>query len=262
MKANIKNLSFLIASYSEMVNTFGYSVQTNEFFEKQIKALKNISQIKSSDIFYINRVIGLNKYKEPEVIARITDFNSIMTQMLSVEKEAYESEFYKMYYNNQHNKEILRTVGDIFEINMQRNIKNIKPAIKFGSFSVSNKDVLNDYDKLKAFIEKNFSDKNIYLLKTIKVECENPNYTGCSGSFPHLYNCFDYSDLKDKEGIKELINKIAKSCNVKIYTVESDGCHPHEYIDTKLTKEFHNLDIDYNKLYNELDSLDTNYDRD
>ena len=266
MKANIKNLSFLIASYSEMIKTFGYSKKTTDFFETQMQNLRAISQIKSSDIFYVNRVIGANKIeiKEQEVIARINSFNTTMTHLLSIEKlttEHWTPEFYKMYYSGQYNKDILRIVGDIFEINIKDKTKKINPSIKFGSFSMSNEDGLEDFNKLKQFINENIT-QNIYSSRIIKVTSENPNYTGCSGSSISLYDCFDYSDLKSQTEIKKLIRKIAGGGKAEVYNVESNGCHSHEYIDIALTKKFNNLNIDYNKLYNELEEFDIDYSRD
>lgn len=262
MKTNIKNLSFLIASYSEMIKTFGYSDKTNKFFLEQICGLKNISQISSQDIFYVGKITGIYPkamgYSKEELMKRINDFNETMNYMLSVDKTEYIQQFYSLYYSSKYGVDVLQIVSDIFEVDVKTKPKTVSTSIKFGSFDVKNNDYsTGNLDKLRDFIKDNL-DENTLLYADIN----NPNYTGCGGSCRYLSYRYSYYDLQSNANVKDFAKKVLESEKYGVVNRHSDGCHSSMSLDKTLTNKFKDLNINFTALYNELEVIDYGIERD
>jgi hypothetical protein len=56
---NIETLSFLIASFNDVISSFGQNNKSVEFYKRQVDSLINIGQVSSADAEIIEEVIGM-----------------------------------------------------------------------------------------------------------------------------------------------------------------------------------------------------------
>lgn len=96
MKHNLKTISFMIASFKDIVNTFGMNEKSIAFFKKNIEGLSAISQVTPSDINLIYDVLNFNdKNISPE--KRISFLNEYVKAINKVHtvKNKYDNSDWK-----------------------------------------------------------------------------------------------------------------------------------------------------------------------
>lgn len=125
MNNNIEMLSFLIASYKNMVSEFGESNKTNNFFIQQLSGLVNIKQVHVEDARVICKVIGLEKDNEnfnwETSRQNVDSFISAMNTICGYfDKTLKQMKLWQLYEANQISKLIFETICNIYDIDINQ----------------------------------------------------------------------------------------------------------------------------------------------
>lgn len=258
MKHNLKTISFMIASFKDIVNTFGMNEKSIAFFKKNVEGLIAISQVTSSDVNLIYNVLNINdKNISPEKrISFLNEYVKAINKVHTVKNK--ETIFYIMedlrntnVISEKTKRNVLETL-DIDETLYKQNA--IKENNNFGSYSFNEKSDINtsEIEKYKEIIKGN---KNLH----IKIKNENA-VCSCDRHY-YIYKLKDFLDTftKKYEGNNAL--KALRDGDFIIGQEESspsgDPCRGFittfkEFKEnTKIKDEF--LKINWNKIIAELD---------
>ncbi len=254
MKHNLKTISFMIASFKDIVNTFGMNEKSIAFFKKNIEGLSAISQVTPSDINLIYDVLNFNdKNISPEKrISFLNEYVKAINKVHTVKNK--ETIFYIIndlkdanVISEKTKRNVLETL-DIDETLYKQN--SIKENNNFGNYSFNKTEI----EKYNEIIKGN---KNLH----IKIKNENENAV-CSCDRPYyIYKLKNFLDIfaNRYEGNNAL--KALKDGDFIIGQEESSpsgdpcrGCRGFITTfreDTKIKAEF--LKINWNKIITELD---------
>lgn len=120
---NLKSLSFLIASFDDIVNTFGLNEKSAKFFKKQVLNLQSIGQVNMDTINALYRVFNVedlefgDKRKVDRELEKKDFFVDVVNKMLSCENNVSAMQY--VLLEAEKGKEfpdIIDLVCDIFEI--------------------------------------------------------------------------------------------------------------------------------------------------
>lgn len=275
MKHNLKTISFMIASFKDIVGTFGMNEKSISFFKKNIEGLSAISQVTSSDANLIYDILDIND-KNISYEQRMKSLNKYVMAINRVHTvKNKETIFYIIndlrnsnVISEKTKRNVLETL-DIDEALYKENVINTIKAIKenndFGSYSFNEKSDINisEIEKYKEIIKGN---------KNLHIKIKNENAVCYGDRHYYIYKLKDFLDtLTDKyEGDNAL--KALKYGDFIIGQEESspsgDPCRGFITTfreDTKIKAEF--LKINWNKVVAELtinkdkqtDDLDYDY---
>ena len=259
MKHNLKTISFMIASFKNIVDTFGMNEKSIAFFKKNVEGLSAISQVTPSDINLIYDVLNINdKNISPEKrISFLNEYIKAINKVHTVKNK--ETIFYIIndlrntnVISEKTKKNVLETL-DVDETLYKQNA--IKENNNFGSYLFNEK---SEIEKYKEIIKGN---KNLH----IKIKNENA-VCSCDRHY-YIYKLKDFLDTftKKYEGNNAL--KALRDGDFIIGQEESspsgDPCRGFITTfreDTKLKAEF--LKINWNKIIAELDISNDKYNDD
>lgn len=249
--ANIKSLSFLIGSYKEMVQNFGFNNKTDQFFIKQMNALSDISQIGYEDVQIIQQVTGIGTEKtKSEKVKNIDCFVHAMNIMEGSIVNLRPTMLFNMYHNGEIDEDMYKIVGQIYDINTNINLERKEVNNTFGILpdtEISNEND-TDLDKFMNFCNKMYKkfDNNA------GIRFKNPNCV-CS-SDPYYISCPFKRLNKDMLAImRSFLNSMYEAGEMgEVYVDYNDGCHGGTRTDLTATKELQGLNIDYKKACDEL----------
>lgn len=246
--ANVKNLSFLIGSYKEMIKTFGFFPRTDQFFIKQMNALSDISQISYDDVKIIQKVTGIKTEKSKnEREKSIDSFIHTMNIMEGTNISMQPVTLLNMFYNKDIDKDMYKLIGAIYNINT--NIETERKEVN-NTFGVLTKSKISTDTDSGRFID--FCKKYAKKYSAIRgIRYKNPN---CVCSSDPYYISYSFNTLnKSLHDMYKLLNSMYEAGEVgEVYVDYSDGCHGGTRTDLAATKELGNLNIDYKKACDEL----------
>lgn len=251
--ANVKNLSFLIGSYKEMVQNFGFNDKTDQFFIKQMNALSGIAQIDYKDVQIIQQITGIGTEKtKSERTKSIESFVHAMNIMEGSIINLRPTMLFNMYHNKEVNEDLYKIIGKIYGINTSISLDELEEKEANNAFGVLQDSKMSsknntDLDKFIYFCNKY---KKFGIDKGIRYK--NPNCV-CS-SDPYYISCSFKRLNKDMPAIMHrFLNSMYEAGEVgEVYVDYSDGCHGGTRTDLAATKELRNLNIDYKKACDEL----------
>lgn len=251
--ANIKSLSFLIGSYKEMTQNFGFNNKTDQFFIKQMNALSDISQIGYDDVKIIQQVTGIETEKtKSERVKKIDSFVHAMNVMEGSIVNLRPIMLFNMYHNGEIEEDLYKIVGRIYGINTNISLEELeeKNNNTFGILQDSeiNNENDTDLDKFMNFCNKykKFgADKGIRYKSPNCVCSSDPYYISCSFKklSINLSEMYKFLTTMNEESVKKIyVYHDYNDGGGTIYTEE----------DSAATKELRNLNIDYKKACDEL----------
>lgn len=249
MKHNLKTISFMIASFKDIVNTFGMNEKSIAFFKKNIEGLSAISQVNPLDINLIYDVLNINdKNISPEKrISFLNEYVKAINKIHTVKNK--ETIFYIIndlrdanVISEKTKRNVLETL-DVDETLYKQNA--IKENNNFGNYSFNKTEI----EKYNEIIKGN---------KNLHIKIKNENAVCSCDKFYYIYKLKDFLDtltnkyegnnaltaLRDGDFIigQEESSPSGDPCRGFITTFRED---------TKLKAEF--LKINWNKIVAELD---------
>ena len=251
--ANVKNLSFLIGSYKEMVQNFGFNDKTDQFFIKQMNALSGIAQIDYKDVQIIQQITGIGTEKtKSERTKSIESFVHAMNIMEGSIINLRPTMLFNMYHNKEVNEDLYKIIGKIYGINTSISLDELEEKEANNAFGVLQDSKMSskndtDLDKFIYFCNKMYKkfgiNAGIRYKNTNCICSSNPYYISCS--FKRLNESLSsmYQYLTSMNEADE---------TEEVYADYSDGCHGGTRTDLAATKELRNLNIDYKKACDEL----------
>lgn len=249
--ANVKSLSFLIGSYKEMTQNFGFNNKTDQFFIKQMNALSDISQISYDDVKIIQQVTGIETEKtKSEREKSIENFIHAMNVMEGSIVNLRPIMLFNMYHNGEIDEDMYKIVGRIYGINTNISLEELEEKNNNTFGILQDSEISNendtDLDKFMNFCNKykNFgADKGIRYKNPNCICSSNPYYISCSFKRlnENLSSMYQYlTSMSKADGTEE------------VYVDYSDGCHGGTRTDLAASKELKGLNIDYKKACDEL----------
>ena len=257
MKHNLKTISFMIASFKDIVNTFGMNEKSISFFKKNVEGLSAISQITSSDVNLIYDVLNINdkNISSEKRISFLNEYVRAINKVHTVKNK--ETIFYiidDLKNTNVISEKTKRNVLETLDVNETLYKQNaIKDNNNFGSYTFNEKSDINisEIEKYKEIIKGN---------KNLHIKIKNKNAVYSCDRYYYIYKLKDFLDtFTDKyEGNNAL--KALRDGDFIIGEEESspsgDPCRGYITTittfreDTKLKAEF--LKINWNKILAEL----------
>ena len=256
MKHNLKTISFMIASFKDIVGTFGMNEKSISFFKKNIEGLSAISQVTSSDVNLIYDVLNFNdKNISPEKrISFLNEYIKAINKVNTVKNK--ETIFYIIndlkdanVISEKTKRNVLETL-DIDETFYKKNAIKENNNFIFGDYYFNeNSDIsTSEIEKYNEIIKGN---KNLH----IKIKNENA-VCSCDRHY-YIYKLKNFLDVfaNAHEGNNAL--KALRNGDFIIGQEESspsgDPCRGFITTfreDTKLKAEF--LKVNWNKVVAEL----------
>ncbi|MBR4314205.1 MAG: hypothetical protein IKP66_04770 [Lachnospiraceae bacterium] len=265
MKYNIQVLSYLIGSFTEMVNTFGDTPNTAKCFKTQATGLVKINQISQRDLKFVLTLLDIldsNQFDWQKIQQRIAMFNSAMNALLFIESTTRPIAAYELKLTNQINDFVYDKLCEVWEIPkydnktlLQTPKNNSRNGVQFGVLNSSN--VPNESKAV------HISPNSVYVPNKSKVtweyfwmrfadkyiRVENPNAV-CSGD-PFYLMC-KVKNITTKEA-KDIVDIIRSGGSFEVVEgVESgDPCRGGGLIyrrvpmadDMAHSLDFNNIDI-------------------
>lgn len=163
MKHNLKTISFMIASFKDIVNTFGMNEKSIAFFKKNVEGLIAISQVTSSDVNLIYNVLNINdKNISPEKrISFLNEYVKAINKVHTVKNK--ETIFYIIedlrntnVISEKTKRNVLETL-DIDETFYKKNSIKENNNFIFGSYYFNKKSDINtsEIEKYNEIIKGN-----------------------------------------------------------------------------------------------------------
>lgn len=139
--ANLNTLSFLIASFNDVINNFGSSKKSIDFYKNQVENLISIGQIEQTDVNYITDLINFSYVTDSDKwkveLEKVNYFSEVMDIIISSsdlnkDKIAAIIDRMQLKASGKTEEKVLRIIRRIFEIPEKPEI-NINKASNFGT---------------------------------------------------------------------------------------------------------------------------------
>ena len=224
---NIETLSFLIASFNDVINSFGSNKKSVDFYRNQMQNLVSIGQVDSNSAEIVSVLINFSYVGDPDKwrveLSKIEFFTAMMDLIIS----------------NGNNKEtvesiILKEEGDANTTKEQKKVLNIIRKI----FYIKNRVPENYEMQRKSHFgtmqfrgsTPNNSIQNILLLagNYNKVRVKNLNAV-CSGDPTWFYYNLDERFFESTKELNKISKDIDKGAEIQVVKENSvsDGCSIH-----------------------------------
>lgn len=244
---NIQTLSFLIGSFRDVVQSFGQSSNSVEFYKRQVYGLANIGQISMNEVIFVEELVGMrntNAVKWDKAIEKIEQFvkainktydcvndTSKVLMLENLEKigdisSAVKDKVYEVYGID--TKSIITKKKDSKQINFGEIPSNIKDTQNYNNGSTN------------KYLSKLICDGSNNILKV-------RNSTAVCSSDPSFYSC----TISELLTTKRVLSELAKGSDYKIgkEELQGDSCHPTRVIkEDKRLMELARL-IDWKTVY-------------
>ena len=267
---NIEMLSFLIASYKNMVAEFGENEKTNNFFIQQLSGLVNIKQVDVEDARVICDVIGLKKdnadFNWETSRKNVDSFINVMNTIGGYsDKNLKTMKLWQLYEANQISKLIFETICNIYGIDINQFEKQVQSSNNFGTISKNNTIFDNVNKKVKGVnSEYAITEWKKFLQKynDYYFDIHNPSARGCSGQSFFRVKFNEFLKLFNTDKMTEIYCFPNQSVTYKYFKLlaqnpqdfeivhtHDDGCHTSYRIDMNVDKKAHTFD--YKKIFDE-----------
>ena len=245
MKYNIQVLSYLIGSFTEMVDTFGDTPDTVKCFKNQAVGLVRINQLSQKDLNFVLKLLDIkesNQFDWKKIQQRVTMFNSAMNIMLNTEASIRPMAAYELKQTKQINAFVYERLCEVWEIPKYENVLPTPNSRKDSrGFSFGNlTGVLPTMDmgvSWTLFI-KLHGDKYLRI--------KNPNAC-CSGD-PLYFKCLVKNI--NKEEAQSILESIRMGTPFEIVEEQtsSDGCHTSYFYQRAVQADEMAHSLDFNNL--------------
>jgi hypothetical protein len=264
MKYNIQVLSYLIGSFTEMVNTFGDTPNTAKCFKNQAVGLVKINQISQRDLKFVLTLLDIldsNQFDWQKIQQRIAMFNSAMNALMFIESSTRPIAAYELKLTNQINAFVYDKLCEVWDIPKYDNKNLLKTPentsrnrVQFGvlNSNVPNKPTAVHISPNSVYVpnESNVTWEQFLLRFAEKyIRVENPNAVCSSDPF---YLMCKVKNITTKEA-KDIVDIIRLGGIFEVVEgVESgDPCRGGSLIyrrvpmanDIAHTLDFNNIDI-------------------
>jgi len=224
---NIETLSFLIASFNEVINNFGSNKKSIDFYRNQMQNLVSIGQVDPNSVEIVNDLINFsyvtdsNKWKIE--MSKIDLFTTIMDIIISNANntETVEAIILRAESNNltQEKRKVLNIIRKIFYIK-NRVPENLEMQRKshFGTMTFTG----NAGNISVQHILRLAEDYNKVRIKNLRAVC--------SGDPTWIYYKLDKEFFANTEELNYIFRDISKGAEIQVVkeTLVSDGCS-HSY---------------------------------
>lgn len=251
-KYNLNELSFLIGSFRDVINTFGENNKSVDFYKRQAIGLANIGQVQVESINLVNRVVGMentNSVKWDSAKANLEQFILGIENTMNIETDAEKKiTIAMMFKNGTINDRTRKLINEVYGIESIE----IKPVASSGSFGKLPTGAYDNKILLHGLAASKLSNLQTKLGTTKELHIRVKN-TGaiCSGD-PYYYD-----DTVDNV-IKCLNNKNYKG-NKVIEQLHAGGDWTVGYI--KDNPDPCRGGVTYNALFSDTKSLGINWAR-
>ena len=219
---NIKTLSFLIASFNEVINNFGSNKKSIDFYKNQMQNLVSIGQVDPNSAEIVNDLINFSYIGDSDKwkieMSKIDFFMTMMDIIISNanDTETVESIILRAENNNvtQEKRKVLNIIRKVFYIknrvpenyDMQR--KSHFGTMKFTENTANVQRILKlagDYDKVRI--------KNIRAV--------------CSGDPIWIYLTLNKDFFVNNKELNNIFKDISNGAEIQVVkkVSVSDGCH-------------------------------------
>lgn len=227
---NIETLSFLIASFNDVINSFGSNKKSIDFYKNQMQNLVNIGQIDVASTEIINNLINfsyINDLEKWEIeISKIEFFTTMMDLIISNANNVETIESI-----------IIKAEGDANTTKEQKKVLNIIRKI----FYIKNK-IPENYDmqhkshfgtmQFRGSTPNNIQHILQLAGKYDKVRIKNLGAV-CSGDPTWFYHKLDKEFFDNNKELNKISKEISKGAEIQIVKENSisDGCSIHRSYD-------------------------------
>lgn len=223
-KHNINSISFMIASFKDIVNSFGKKSESVAFFKRQIDGLCSINQLNFDDVDLVYRLLGIVNtaaIKWDIAETKLEQYISAMNTLIRYNDDDIRTYIIaNLESQNKISSAIKEIICETFGISIKNVSKNTdENNITFGQYkkpTVENSEV----QKLKKLM-------NTYPYRLIKIKNSN---AVCSSDRSY-YECNVEDIPKSKSVLKELASG-QTSYTIGAKKSDGDPCHPRHYIET------------------------------
>lgn len=223
-KHNINSISFMIASFKDIVDSFGKKSESVSFFKRQIDGLCSINQLSLDDVDLVYRLLGIvntDAIKWDIAETKLAQYISAMNMLIRYNDATIQT---YIIYNLDSQDKISSAVKEIICETLGLDIKNVSKnpdenKLVFGQYKRPTTENL-EVQKLKKLM-------NSYPTMIIKIKNSN---AVCSSDRSY-YECKVADISKTKSVLKELASG-QTSYTIGVEKSDGDPCHPRHYIET------------------------------
>lgn len=260
---NVQQISFLIGSFRQVVQSFGKDSKTVEFFRGQTDGLVSLGQLNAVDANFVYRLLGMestNAVKWDITDKRLNEFNNCMNYLIQANNSDQLMEIVTILKN----KGLLTSVSysyiqeiyglkdiDSYDLPKQQDIfGRLNTTIKDNRTSYTSSAVtLINFNTLKEINRDNIDDV------VVRITCSDVE--GCSYPTTVKYNVSEALATNDIRKLKEMTQHILSGERFEVgHLGEGDPCRGGKIwvSDGKLTADF-NTKINFKTLLKELKTL-------
>ena len=230
---NIDMLSFLLASFNNVIETFGSNKKSVDFYRGQVENLLNIGQVDRQSVEIINELINYSYVTDDEKwsieLRKITFFTSVMDIILTNAKNVDDAEgiVFRIENSNETTKEQKKVLGIIRKIFLLK--KRASDDIKmtgeshFGTMQFSSNNIKGGTVK---YILKLAGNNAVVRVK---------NLDACCCSDPAYYTYALNKELfNNAKSLKDIAKEFKRGAEVNVAeeVKTSDGCHTYRHYES------------------------------
>lgn len=258
---NVQQISFLIGSFRQVVQSFGKDSKTVEFFRGQTDGLVSLGQLNAVDANFVYRLLGMestNAVKWDITDKRLNEFNTCMNYLI----QANNSDQLMKIVTILKNKGLLTSVSYSYiqEIYGLKDIDSYdlpKQQDVFGRLNTTIKDNIRPgfgtTFQIGALLKiDRFRESKC--MNNIFVEVVSRDICGCSYASTLRYNVTKALQENDARKLADMAEHIVSGDRFEVgFEMSGDPCRGGKIwvTDEKLTNRF-NTEINFEKLLKEL----------
>lgn len=227
---NIDMLSFLLASFNNVIETFGSNKKSVDFYRGQVENLLAIGQVDNHSVEIINELINYSYVTDDEKwnieLRKIAFFTSVMDIILTNAKntDSVEGIVLRIENSSETTKEQKKVLGIIRKIFLLK--KKVPDEIKmtgeshFGTMQFSNNNIKGGTVKYILRLAGNNAVVRVKNLDAV-----------CSGD-PTYYNYTLNKELfNNAKALKDIAKGLKRGAEVTVAeeVKTSDGCHTYRH---------------------------------
>ena len=242
---NLNNISFLIASFKDIVASFGKNSNSVKFYKRQIEGLCNIGQLDSYDVELVMRLLGMentDSVKWDITEKKLEQYTATINEVMG-----YDTDTAKMFIieNLDRQGKITLAVKELVYETLGLDVKDLQKSLEkqsnknnkqFGSYNNNTVNLDKDDKQFEKIIK-------MYSNLIIKVK----NLDAVCSSDTRFYKC----KIGELTSCRYIIKQLAKGSTFEIGTEQTTGdpCHPTHYIKSDHQAEECFKKIDWKKIY-------------
>lgn len=224
MRYNIQTLSFLVASFKDVVESFGKNDKSVEFYKRQVQGLVNVGQVSQDDADMIEKIIGMqntNAVKWDIAERKLDEFIKGMNALTNIrDVYAVKAIIENLLEYKIISKTIAAYIYEIYGVKDLSDSKSVKAG--FGDMETLKKPVKNL--KINRHVGEFTLDRLIdeYGDMTLVIK----NTEACCSCDPHVYTCL----IKNLPQYRYIIRELAKHTNYRAGKAVSDDVYDSKQV--------------------------------